>query len=205
MYSRAKKISPRRNRAPCSKARIAGDCELSSSAGMRPNSSTSCCCARERITFAPGGNADSPNACSGEKLVLTTYRSAFLLTLATSRRTAWPFRGPRPVSTTSVPVSPTMMPMFGTRGTLPSGMTNTCSETLTVVFSLTTGSPGAGGCCAATSETAKAHAAATAAYARFMRGILPSPPRTCHGQERGEDAPGERLSCGQSRECSPLA
>ncbi len=68
--------------------------------------------------FAEGGNALYPVVCSGWKCVDAMYTSAFLLTFATSRNTASPFRLPRPGSITSVAREPTTMPTFGTSPTL---------------------------------------------------------------------------------------
>src|SRR5262245_24026099 len=57
-----------------------------------------------------------------------------------------------PGSTTSVARLPTTMPTFGTIGTSSSGIANTCSESLTVLPSLTSGGAGA---CAATEKLTK--------------------------------------------------
>ena len=55
-----------------------------------------------------------------------------------------------PVSTTSVALVPTTIPMFGTSTTFPSGITYEWGASLTVTFSLTMGSGRfCGGCCAA--------------------------------------------------------
>jgi hypothetical protein len=69
------------------------------------------------------------------------------LTFATSRSTVSPLRRPRPVSTTSVAREPTTIPMFGTSGTLPSGIAYVCGPSITVTPSRTSGS-GAGPRCA---------------------------------------------------------
>jgi len=59
--------------------------------------------------------------------------------LALSRITASPLRAPSPGSTISVARVPTTIPTFGTIGLSSSGMTNTCSESLMVWPSFTTG------------------------------------------------------------------
>jgi hypothetical protein len=69
------------------------------------------------------------------------------------------------VSTTSVALVPTTIPMFGTSTTFPSGITYEWGASLTVTFSLTMGSGRfCGGCCAAimfTRTTTPAAAAPT--------------------------------------------
>src|SRR5687767_3636009 len=74
------------------------------------------------------------------------YSSVFLLTLATSRRTASPLRRPSPVSTTSVARLPTTMPTLGTIPTLKSGIAYVCGPSFTVAPSRIRGS-GAGPRC----------------------------------------------------------
>ena len=82
------------------------------------------------------------------------------------------FLGPSPVSTTSVAVRPTMMPTLGTSETFPSGITHTCSESLTVAFSRTIGGGACAGCCAGTdaAPTTAAQAAATAVRVAWIMG-----------------------------------
>jgi hypothetical protein len=83
------------------------------------------------------------------------------LTFFISRTIASPFRGPNPVSTTSVALLPTMMPTFGTRPTLKSGIAQTCSVSFTVAFSRMSGAGGVrwpdDGCCADATATRPAN------------------------------------------------
>src|SRR5438270_14048773 len=69
---------------------------------------------------------------------------------------------PMPGSTIRVARLPTTIPTFGTIGTSSSGITNTCSEILTVVRSFTTGAG-----CAATEKLRMVNA--TAGPSRFMK------------------------------------
>ena len=80
----------------------------------------------ERISLVPAGNAWAPMSCSGWAWVATSQMARPGATLSATAATAAPFGGPRPVSTTSTPLVPTMRPTLGTPGVVSaSGITCT--------------------------------------------------------------------------------